>query len=886
MRYASSGCSVRGNEQETAVLQRFLERPAAERRIGPLELCEQLGRGGFAPVWLGREIYGQTELRTAAVKLFALDAQRSRIVDEARALCRVEHPNVVRFHGLHIDEANGVMALAMEHVAGRSFEAVLGERGRLEADEVLALGVAVASALAAAHRAGLVHRDVKPANVLDAAGVPKLIDFGIAAPGAARVEIEARVVGRGKTSAGATTQRFDAMTGTPGYVDPACVAGGLQADVASDLYGLGAMLYRALAGRLPAAARDDAPDLVPDVLEGRSAPPPVAELAPRTPPALARVIDALCAPDRRARPSSAEWVAVALEQVRRELAGGRRALPPEDIGPFRGLGRYGEDDRDVHFGRASEVAAALEMLKSRGLVALVGPSGCGKSSLGRAGILPAVRDGALGRWPPAWDALVIEPGADPRAAIAASLAPYIPDAATRAPDDLAAAVAERAAAVDRGLVLMVDQLEELATLAAGESRAHALAFLARLAEPIHPGVRLLCAVRRDLLDPLLATPLGRPLVRGSVLIEPLTDVAWAIVVEQALDAYGYRFEDDALADEIADEIHRTGGAMPLVQFALAELWDRRDRVGKTLPRAALDAMGGLAGALERHADATFAELVKTELYGEEAARTVLLALTTPQGTRVTRTDAELERVAGLRAPAVVRAFERARLVVRGQDGVTLAHEALLGRWRRLRGWVAEAREDRLLAAELEADARRFREQPDAVRPWRRHRLAFGEALLARGEIGVSDAARAFLGASRSAERRARVVAAAVAAGVLLTAGLGATAYVRAVQRQEAIATEALGRERAARQDAERTTQDVQAAQARIDELVAAMADSPTKDEVLALQERIRRGTEDQAPESPRAPVARAAAPPPEPTAVPTASPPPPPPERLQVEKTW
>src|SRR5690242_6759764 len=157
-------------------IQRLVERPEAERRLGPFRLVEQLGHGGFAPVWLAREVYGSTDLRTAAVKLFALEpGGRRQIVEEARSLCRVEHPNVVRFYALPIDEALGVMGLAMEHVAGAS----LADR-RLSPAEALAAGIAVASALAAVHRAGLVHRDVKPANVVEAGGTYKLIDFGIA----------------------------------------------------------------------------------------------------------------------------------------------------------------------------------------------------------------------------------------------------------------------------------------------------------------------------------------------------------------------------------------------------------------------------------------------------------------------------------------------------------------------------------------------------------------------------------------------------------------------------------------------------------------------------------------------------------------------------------
>src|SRR5262245_38699089 len=93
-------------------LKLLLDLPPALRRLGPFLLVAPLGRGGFAPVWLAREVYGGTELRTAAVKLFSLDTPdgqsssrgaalyRARVIDEARALCRVEHPNIVRFYAM------------------------------------------------------------------------------------------------------------------------------------------------------------------------------------------------------------------------------------------------------------------------------------------------------------------------------------------------------------------------------------------------------------------------------------------------------------------------------------------------------------------------------------------------------------------------------------------------------------------------------------------------------------------------------------------------------------------------------------------------------------------------------------------------------------------
>ena len=332
-------------------LRSLVEAPDSERKIGAFVLVRQLGRGGFAPVWLAREVYGERELRTAAVKLFALDGasfdaerpsqqsdaarHRDHVIDEAESLCKVEHPNVVRFYALLVDEARGVIGLAMEFVNGEPLDRTLEERGKLSAGETIEVGVAVASALAAVHEKGLVHRDVKPANVVASKGVYKLIDFGIAAadaPPAAlprpakRVvldDLPLDVVGTKMSMLGAAyTIRTSGdpapfvASGTVGYIDPVCVASGEPAVAASDLYGLGALLFECVTGKLPAlASAPSGTGLRGEVLDGRTRAIAVKELAPDVPEGLARIIDGLLAPDRAARPASAAEVARSLASL-------------------------------------------------------------------------------------------------------------------------------------------------------------------------------------------------------------------------------------------------------------------------------------------------------------------------------------------------------------------------------------------------------------------------------------------------------------------------------------------------------------------------------------------------------------------------------------------
>ncbi len=792
--------------RSSAVLGRLLneERP----KIGPFRLVRALGAGGFAPVYLAIETYGKLELRTVAVKLFAIDAEevdkggstgtgtgtfratRDRILEEARALCRVEHPNVVRFLQIAQDDSGTVYGLAMEHVQGRSLADRLDKEKVLAMEATLELGAAVASALAAVHAVGLVHRDVKPANIIDAGGVYKLIDFGIAST--VRAE-RAVVVKRSSPSlsdlaAGDTMalEDLDGSTeaqaaGTPGYMDPECLGTMSPATAASDLYGLGAMLFECMTGRLPASAGAGALSsrYRSDVMMGAAAPPPIRSIAPLVPADVAALVDSLVAPRREQRPRHAAWVAVELERLKRAARGRARVLPPD--GPFRGLAGFDGEHRDVYFGRAVDVASALELFRVRGVVALVGASGSGKSSLAKAGVAPSIAEGALGAWPTSFRVVSFAPGADPRAALAAALGGRPLPAS---PHDLVTSLVAAIEGDGVGVLLCVDQLEELVTLADPAGRDYVAALLARIGQAPVPGLRALVTARRDLLDPLLTVPeLGPTLLRGTQLVSPLDGAGWMTVLEDALAAYGIRLEDDAMRADLARDLDVTAESMPLVAFALRELWDRRDAARKILPRAALFELGGLAGALAKHANATLERIARTGPHAAIVARTALLSLTTPRGTRARRTLAEIAGDAPQPDLAgVLAALVASRLVVVEAGVYTLAHEALLAQWPTLRGWLGLVREDRVLAAELADDAATHHASPSRDRLWRGLPLANARALLARGTVPVDAASREFLAASWRAQLRARVALGILVGGVVL-GSVGLFASYRAAEEQ-------------------------------------------------------------------------------------------------------
>jgi len=202
--------------------------------LGRYELLEELGRGAMGVVYKARD--PQID-RLVALKVLATapgldpgEAQqhRERFQREARAAGRLAHPNIVTIHD--VGEDQGRIFLVMELVQGHALDRILRTRRPLPLDEVLAIGEQVASALDYAHRHGIIHRDVKPANILlSAEGRVKVTDFGIA-----------RITGADTTQAGQTF-------GTPSYMSPEQVQG-LTLDGRSDIFSLGAVLYEVLSG--------------------------------------------------------------------------------------------------------------------------------------------------------------------------------------------------------------------------------------------------------------------------------------------------------------------------------------------------------------------------------------------------------------------------------------------------------------------------------------------------------------------------------------------------------------------------------------------------------------------------------------------------------------
>jgi hypothetical protein len=324
---------------------------------------------------------------------------------------------------------------------------------------------------------------------------------------------------------------------------------------------------------------------------------------------------------------------------------------------------------------------------------------------------------------------------------------------------------------------------------------------------------VIVTARQDLLDKILEhRPLGRALMRGTVLVSPLREAAWGEVIDAGLESYGYGFEDADLRSDLLHSLKDTADAMPLVEFALTKLWELRDRQRKTITRASWLELGGIAGALDAHATAIAKAVEEERLASEADIKRVMLSLVTPMGARASRTLKELtDDGRSAAAVAVVSRFEEARLLVRegsrgsrAHDRLTLAHEALLTHWGKLRAWVAEEREERILREDLAQAAALWVKTEDAELLWRRRRLLLTQEILRNRGVRLEGDEARFFRASLWAMRRVRLAGLAFGVVVLLAAlgGLRAYAYMLELTTEKAQAEASAMRERAENAEAQ------------------------------------------------------------------------------------
>ena len=281
--------------------------------IDHFSIGRRLGWGGMGAVYLAKD----TSLeRTVALKVLRKEMAakadaRERFVREARAQARLSSANVVQIYFVghaHLEESDasddasssktgpGTLYFAMEYVDGESLEAVIERGEKLEPERARALMIGAARGLADAHHAGLIHRDIKPGNLLvDKHGIVKVADFGLAKPSDPKFALT----------------RGGVIVGTPHYMAPE-QGSGVKLDYRADMYSLGCAFYHLLSGRLPFEG-SNAVALIVQHLEKQ--PPPLRNIAVDVPPPLVAIIERLMKKNREERFATYDDLILALESA-------------------------------------------------------------------------------------------------------------------------------------------------------------------------------------------------------------------------------------------------------------------------------------------------------------------------------------------------------------------------------------------------------------------------------------------------------------------------------------------------------------------------------------------------------------------------------------------
>ncbi len=815
-----------------------------------------LGRGGMGAVYLGHDMLLDRAVAIKFISAINPDVvSREQFLTEARAAARLQHPNVVTVY--RVGEIEGRPYIIQEYLRGQSLERM---KKPFPSQQVLELAIGLSRGLAVAHRRGVLHRDLKPGNVmLPTEGGVKLLDFGLAKlvdvnrsqtmDVAAIMDIEKidsneqRAVTQSvdllaATMAGAVSDSGDVtdpdrvaaeakaavlslssqttpqarlrpaslrveeaapiadsaavesnklrfsvqnrlaaafgkdpsehaqipdelwradpleqsstIKGTPLYMAPE-VFGGEPASRQSDIYSLGAVLYELCFGKPP---HYNTSLIELHRLVTTTDAPPLAQVAPAVDPRLAAIIDRCLAREPDQRFGSADDLREALEHL---LPSAQSQAVPEG-NPYRGLLPFESQHRSLFFGRQSEIGTLVDRLRTESFVVVAADSGVGKSSVCRAGVLPLIKEGGLGHNLTYQIAMMI-PGRLPLRALCEAVATAI----GRDEQTLLAAIKTEPASFPRvlrnllphgtGLLLFVDQMEELVTIAdplEAKLASEALGALASKAGLL----RILGTVRADFVSRVATVPgIGDEVNRALYLLRPMGTDKLREAVTGPAQLKGVSFESDEMVDALVATTAESDGGLPLLQFALAELWDVRQ--GNRITAKALESIGGVMGALARHADHLIGSLLPER---RPLARRLMMSLVTIDGTRARRTAEELTWN-DPNAKGVLELLVRGRLLVAREtaDGAAyeVAHEALLKGWGTLRRWLEENAERRAVKHRLEQATQewtRLHKSREAL--WSPRQLA--ELPLLEPE-DISPKEREFVAASQAALQRVQLL---------------------------------------------------------------------------------------------------------------------------------
>ncbi|MGI9334011.1 MAG: protein kinase domain-containing protein [Gammaproteobacteria bacterium] len=666
--------------------------------VGRYEVRDEIASGGFAVVlraW-DEELHSFVALKILHTSLAEDEEIRLRFLEEARLLRRIRSPNVVTVHDvgrLNDGRPYFVMDFADRGTVGERLSRP-GNPRQPDTQSILALADAMADGLGAVHEAGVVHRDIKPANLLVQLSrrVPQesypqseadITRIGL-------IGVDERVIVSDLGIAKDLAKRAGAVTitgGTPLYRAPEQEDPDANITPAADSYSSTALLWHVLTGTRPP---------LPDSVEARLEDVPVGWRD------MIRKGMALEPEERFA--SMGEWRDAIYDALTQETARARRMQPTQvapaaETCPYKGLAAYQPEDAPYFFGREALIDELIRRMQLHKVLVVGGPSGSGKSSLVRAGLIPALRAGAL-PGSENWQVTLFTPGRDPIGELYYQVAKNTPSgAASMSLDDLVshptlARHLRSDADAEQPLVVCVDQFEELFTLAPPTQRRPFVEAISAMTDPADSNVRVVITVRADFYAACAQLPwLAERITDNQVLVGPMTGPELRRAITEPARRLGLVLEA-GLVDAVIDETGEEAGSLPLVAHAMVEVWMRRK--GHTLTLEGFRAAGGVAGAISQTADDTFEQ--RFQATERDATRRLFLRLVTPgEGTPDMRRAVSRSEIDNDPDPQVmqrvVQSLTEARLLTVDDTSVQIAHEALLRTWPRLRDWIEGSRDD-------------------------------------------------------------------------------------------------------------------------------------------------------------------------------------------------